>query len=323
MFLFIKKYWIYILTGSIGGVLVLICFLKFQSLLEGSELLKIIISTIALFTTFGGAYFGAKISGENSLELAKKQLIMEDLKEHSKNDRKVLNDINETVTSDLIQNVNNYDIPITIAGFFLKRRNIKKLNKSLTNILSNYELSQSVYYPLEIYRATVNKYEKLYEKICEEITEKYEEMINCDLKDLYGENKYLKKIYYNLNIVELKKFILGNDEKMSNYSVTVLTNKEEMIKLLKDNEVYEYFQNHEKNNHEKNIKIDHLFAENAEYAIKSNKLNPLELNTLNKYIFIYKDDITSINKLLKKNYSKMIFKSENELDEYIFRYYTS
>lgn len=304
-------------------MLVLICFLKFQGLLEGSELLKIIISIIALFTTFGGAYFGAKISGETSLKLAKKQLIMEDLKEHSRNDRKVLNDINETVISDLIQNVNNYDIPITIAGFFLKRENIKNLNRSLNYILSNYELSQSVYYPLEIYRATVNKYEKLYEKIYEEITDKYDEMVNRDLKNLYGENKYLKKIYYNLNTIELKKFLLGNNGKMSNYSVTVLTNKEEMIKLLEENEVYEYFQNHEKYNHEKNKKIDRLFAENEKYELKFNRLNPLELNTLNKYIFIYKDDITSINKLLKKNYSKMIFKSEDELDEYIFRYYTS
>lgn len=323
MSFFIKKYWIYILTGSIGGVLVLICFLKFQGLLEGSELLKIIISTIALFTTFGGAYFGAKISGENSLKLAKKQLIMEDLKEHSKNDRKVLNDINEPVTSELIQNVNNYDIPLTIAGFFLKRRNIIKLNKLLTNVLSNYELSQSVYYPLEIYRATVNKYEKLYEKIYEEITEKYDEMINCDLKNLYGENKYFKKIYLNLKIFELEKIILENDGKMHNYAVTVLTNKEEMIELLIDNEVYEYFQNFEEYNFEKAKKINFLFTKNAEYDIKFNKLNPIELNALNKYIFIYKDDITLINKLLNMNYSKMIFKNEDELDEYIFRYYTS
>ncbi|MEN2033261.1 hypothetical protein [Staphylococcus hominis] len=323
MSFFIKKYWIYILTGSIGGVLVLICFLKFQGLLEGSELLKIIISTIALFTTFGGAYFGAKISGENSLKLAKKQLIMEDLKEHSKNDRKVLNDINEPVTSELIQNVNNYDIPLTIAGFFLKRRNIIKLNNLLNDILSSYELSQSVYYPLEIYRTTVNKYEKLYEKIYEEITEKYDEMINCDLKNLYGENKYLKKIYQNLKIFELEKIILENDGKMFNYSVTVLTNKEKMIELLIDNEVYEYFQNLEEDNFEKTKKIDRLFTENAEYDTKFNKLNPIELNVLNKYIFIYKDDITLINKLLNMNYSKMIFKNEDELDEYIFRYYTS
>lgn len=41
--------------------------------------LEIVLLSLSLFATFGGAYFGAKISGDNSRKIVQKQLILSTL----------------------------------------------------------------------------------------------------------------------------------------------------------------------------------------------------------------------------------------------------
>ncbi|MCG7419633.1 hypothetical protein MHJ97_04195, partial [Macrococcus epidermidis] len=54
--------------------------------------LTLSISVISLFATFGGAYLGAKVSGEYATKTMKEQIIMSDLKEKSDDNIKFLNE---------------------------------------------------------------------------------------------------------------------------------------------------------------------------------------------------------------------------------------
>lgn len=56
------------------------------------EAYTIAISFIGIFATFGGAYLGAKISGENASKLAKKESMINDLNRTIKSNNKVLED---------------------------------------------------------------------------------------------------------------------------------------------------------------------------------------------------------------------------------------
>lgn len=67
---FIKLNWTYFLVGAIGGVIAVASILLLQhATTNWVESLKIIISILALFCTVLGAYFGAKISGDNARNL--------------------------------------------------------------------------------------------------------------------------------------------------------------------------------------------------------------------------------------------------------------
>lgn len=115
--------------GSIGGVLVLTCFLKFQDLLNGDELLKIIVSIMALFTTFGGSYLGAKISGENAIKLSKKENMINNLRGNLKTTSNLLDDFKK-----------------------------QGLRKELENLLNNYKFEHSV--ELNEYKINFDKFKK-------------------------------------------------------------------------------------------------------------------------------------------------------------------
>lgn len=72
---FIKLNWTYFLVGAIGGVIAVASILLLQhATTNWVESLKIIISILALFCTVLGAYYGAKISGDNALELQKREM---------------------------------------------------------------------------------------------------------------------------------------------------------------------------------------------------------------------------------------------------------
>ncbi|NHA36805.1 hypothetical protein C1O33_08600 [Staphylococcus schleiferi] len=69
MIKFIKLNWSYFLVGAIGGVIVVALILLLQHAMNWIESLNIVISILALFCTFLGAYLGAKISGDNARNL--------------------------------------------------------------------------------------------------------------------------------------------------------------------------------------------------------------------------------------------------------------
>lgn len=65
----------------------------------------IAISFIGVFATFGGAYLGAKISGENASKLAKKESMINDLNRTMESNNKVLESFN---TKGLKRNLDFY-----------------------------------------------------------------------------------------------------------------------------------------------------------------------------------------------------------------------
>lgn len=56
---------------------------------------SIAISFIGIFATFGGAYLGAKISGDNAVKLAKKESMINDLRNTIEYSNKVLDKFND------------------------------------------------------------------------------------------------------------------------------------------------------------------------------------------------------------------------------------
>lgn len=199
---FIKKYWINILTGSIGGVLVLTCFLNFQNLLEGKELLKIIISILALFTTFGGAYLGAKISGENALHNIKRQNYIDKV------------DKLKAIQSELLFNMNylwdflsNVYAPL---GFNLKKVKIELksidrdtkyfylhiYNKLVKNDLTKVEIDESFYLNLLLLKDVINANSREYRL--------FDEILPSDENKYFNTDKFYK---LKQNIDSIKNFI--------------------------------------------------------------------------------------------------------------------
>lgn len=63
-----------VFSGIIGSSIMIFIIYNYE---DKKEFIKIVISIVGLFTTFGGAYVGAYLSGRNALDLKKKELIYE------------------------------------------------------------------------------------------------------------------------------------------------------------------------------------------------------------------------------------------------------
>lgn len=78
----LKNIW-YILLGAIGGIGIMIIFYILNFFNEKSlEVIKVCISFIAIFATFGGAYFGAKLAANNALNLKEREMSNERKKDY-------------------------------------------------------------------------------------------------------------------------------------------------------------------------------------------------------------------------------------------------
>lgn len=134
---------------------------------DGRESFVAAITFFSIFATFGGAYLGAKISGDNTLKLAKKERLIDDLIKTSENnseflrknkflrlkkqldtcfiDKKIENswDLNkyrrnlinlERNFNDLLKNTNLNNLSNIIAYEYIELlKSIKNLNKLLSN----------------------------------------------------------------------------------------------------------------------------------------------------------------------------------------------
>lgn len=77
------KYIWYILLGAIGGIGIMILFYILSIFNEKSlEVIKVCISFIAIFATFGGAFFGAKLAAKYALDLKEKEMNSERKKDY-------------------------------------------------------------------------------------------------------------------------------------------------------------------------------------------------------------------------------------------------
>ncbi|WP_436950540.1 hypothetical protein [Staphylococcus xylosus] len=88
---------------------VIILFIFLLSLSLGSLALmfgqensfEIALLFMGLFATFGGAYWGAKLSGENASQIAKKERIISSLMNNLEFNKDILNDFNLSITTEL------------------------------------------------------------------------------------------------------------------------------------------------------------------------------------------------------------------------------
>ncbi|MBF2777849.1 hypothetical protein QI089_09435 [Staphylococcus saprophyticus] len=115
------------------------------------EILQIIISIVGLFATFGGAYLGAKVSGENASQIAKKERIISSVMNNLEFNKDILNDFNLNITKDLkeIIEMNNLKDIDSLIVFYVKltrlKGNLESIIKSGTQkgvfslILFDYE----------------------------------------------------------------------------------------------------------------------------------------------------------------------------------------
>lgn len=109
---------------------------------------------LGLFATFGGAYWGAKVSGEKASKIAKNQMIMDDLKMYSTNNREFIKRIDECKIKVLINEVHHKGKLSDVLEFQVYKVNVRKLYKEVADctMIHKGELSHNVFYPFELYK---------------------------------------------------------------------------------------------------------------------------------------------------------------------------
>ena len=103
-----------VFSGIIGSSIMIFIVYNYEN---KKEFIKITISIVGLFTTFGGAYLGAKISGNNAIKLAKKERLIDDMMINNQSNKNFLRKIRSTylinrLDNSLINKIikNSYDL---------------------------------------------------------------------------------------------------------------------------------------------------------------------------------------------------------------------
>lgn len=103
-----------VFSGIIGSSIMIFIIYNYE---YKKEFIKITISIVGLFATFGGAYLGAKISGNNAIKLAKKERLIDDMMINNQSNKNFLRKIRSTylinrLDNSLINKIikNSYDL---------------------------------------------------------------------------------------------------------------------------------------------------------------------------------------------------------------------
>lgn len=344
---FFIKYWSLLIIGSATIIFCLATIMQNIFNMELKDSFSIVIAFIGIFATFGGAYVGAKISGDNAIKISKNQMIMEDLKNKQTENKKsiekfekVANFTNNVEKIENISQVIEYNIAID-----LLRRELTRL------ILTDKDkLSSIVYYPYYIYSNHLQELEKLLDNYYTKSEENYEKIIKkeikCKEKSLLESNNdfYIEDIkyddfssifsnqnYQNINEVECNYKIFESKRELKknhiNYNKkhVINYNNEYVIEESKENSsAHENFQdewlfmvdsNYEKNNkNNKNNddkKIDH----------KTLKINIDRFNEIYNLSIDDEKNFTIVLEQIKKSYKNIPFKTIRDYNEFIFNQY--
>lgn len=100
------------------------------------EAYTLAISFVGIFATFGGAYLGAKISGENASQIAKKERIISSVMNNLEFNKGILNDFDFIIANDLkeIIEMNNLKDIDSLIVFYIK---LTRLNNNLESIIKS------------------------------------------------------------------------------------------------------------------------------------------------------------------------------------------
>lgn len=150
----------------------------------------IAISFVGIFATFGGAYLGAKISGENASKLAKRESMINDLRNTLQYNNKILDKFNREGLSfelEIYLSDRNFNNVLDLNGYHIKFMELK----------SNYD-----------YFVKTNNFENIFPLLSYEFNE-LKEMLNVVEDNLF-------KSIHNINI---KAQTLINQQGYDNFSI--------------------------------------------------------------------------------------------------------
>lgn len=325
------KYIWYILLGAIGGIGIMILFYILSFPNEKSlEVIKVCISFIAIFATFGGAYLGAKISGEKASNIARNQMIMEDLKMYSINNRKFLNDFDETINKDLINEVHNKSEILDVLEFQAYKVKVRNLYKQVVDCELKYngELSHSVFYPFELYKIKLSILNNYVKEIKNKMVVKYRKIIhkeiNKKINQAIDDEKVILKNFdsidkafpesnknNSINFIECRVEIIQNEDTI----LDTIENEENLTKYINEN----YDPNF--NSFQKGEEINYIYDKEGKYKLETIKLEIEKFDEINQIVNDTHNELTEILDEVNLYYEKMIFKNENDLNEYILGFY--
>ncbi|WP_217983379.1 hypothetical protein [Staphylococcus nepalensis] len=150
----------------------------------------IAISFIGIFATFGGAYFGAKISGENASKLSKKENMINDLRNTLQYNNKILDKFNREGLSfelEIYLSDRNFNNVLDLNGYHIKFMQLK----------SNYD-----------YFVKTNNFENIFPLLSYEFNELKEKL------NVLGDN-----LFKCIHKIDIKVQKLVNQQGYDNFNI--------------------------------------------------------------------------------------------------------
>lgn len=204
---------------------------------NAKDTLKILISIIGLFTTFGGAYLGAKISGNNAIKLEDKKRMLEYEKESytlrgeiskfiRKNNENLANDVTLYRIYLAMKNSNIETAELIISEDDLKiyLKHFNEKGKGYINQLENYFLDNRIFSLRKRYKKYFNNLKK-YELVINSLynlSVRREYLLKENEKKENNKNLALVDDYAEINIDTEK-----NIKEFSELSLLLLKNNED------------------------------------------------------------------------------------------------
>lgn len=322
---FFIKYWSLLIVGSATIIFCLAAIMQNIFNMELKDSLSLIIAFIGIFTTFGGAYLGAKISGENAVNLSKNQMIIEDLKQYQINNKNFIEDIEKSdVFNKNVQLIKEIRSIENLFDVFKCKNALNELSEYLQKLDRNYKgnLSNIVYYPYYIYLSSLTELlnnlitfventkkrerEKLVEKI--KIIENFSSYENT-------ENEFWKN---DFNLVHFDTFesLYNNDNDLINCEYEIVENREEIHNIIS-----EYKNNNRFNCAEFGEFIGKTYRTNGKIRKEKLQINFKDLSDIYNIDKINRNNFNELLNKIHTNYKNIKFKKINEYNEYIFKFY--
>ncbi|MEW4603630.1 hypothetical protein [Staphylococcus hominis] len=327
---FFIKYWSLLIIGSATIIFCLATIMQNLFNMELKDSLSIVIAFIGIFATFGGAYLGAKISGDNAVNLAKKQSVIEDIKRFSINNREFLEVIINDKVIYTIKELDNFKSVKKMEDILKLKKNTDKLERHLSKEISRFDnsLSYIVSYPFEVLLNKVCNFNEVVTNLYEKKKEEYSVLIKNKIYEL--ENDAKKDEIKNINEESYTTLL---NEKVVSCTYLIVKNKNDLRKQLDKlndldkhvklkNEIDDYIKKNEEQYRHQIANKKHIVYEL--YAKYDNKTKDLNEEEFSEVVNINIDKIKKMNSLaeeIKKSYKNILFKNEKDYDNFIFNYY--
>ncbi|PHK48651.1 hypothetical protein [Staphylococcus edaphicus] len=190
------------------------------------------------------------------------------------------------------------------------------------------ELSHSVFYPFELYRIKLHYLNNYVKNIKNKMLDKYEEIIYKEIRKEFNQDvdrNHLKlKEYDNFN----KVFLKPNRDNSVNFvecRIEIIQNEDTILDTIKNEENLTKYINENYDPDYSSFQIgkseNYIYEKEGEYKEEKIKLEVENFDEINRIVNDAQDELKEILAEVKLYYEKMIFKNENDLNEYILGFY--